>query len=441
MICLTALLACLIFLLRIEELQVRNSQEKYKDYLVADELRQSSEDLTKMVRLYVLTQDPKYVKWYHEILGIRNGTLPLPQHYNEIYWDLILDDNQRPRPSTAPDSLLKRIQELHLPENELALLKKSERYSDELTQLEEEAIHAVSGKFKNAAGEYSLIAEPNLDLARRLVSNRSYMEKKAAIMGAVQEFYNVMTNRLNLQEQNLSRINKCFIIASIFLLSFVVLFVLLSTWKAFRSLSKLSTANEHLLLSALPPAVSERFKQGKNAMIKEGEVSVLFLDIGFMDPEIAAKQVDLLQKIFEEVYLLTKHFGVERIKTVQGDYMVVAGLLDPLLHHSEVLSDFALAVREKVKEFEQSHSVAFYVRMGMASGMVITGVLEDKKYLYDLWGDVLKTASRFESIAEKGEILISKKMASELKSKFEVIEKDSLEKSYLLKRRLAPAFK
>ena len=61
--------------------------ERYKSFLLADELRQSSDDLTRLARTYVESGDAKWEQQYFEILDIRNGKRPRPAHYENIYWD------------------------------------------------------------------------------------------------------------------------------------------------------------------------------------------------------------------------------------------------------------------------------------------------------------------------------------------------------------------
>lgn len=75
----------------------RANESRQQSFLLADELRQSSDDLTRMVRTYVVTGDPIYKQHYQEILDIRDGKEPRPVTYQNIYWDLVLADDQRPR--------------------------------------------------------------------------------------------------------------------------------------------------------------------------------------------------------------------------------------------------------------------------------------------------------------------------------------------------------
>ena len=90
------------------------SSSRIDSYLLADELRQSSDDLTRLGRTYVLTGDEKYEKMYFDILDIRNGKKPRPEAYFNIYWDLVLEHGQKPRPDTITKALSTMMEELNL---------------------------------------------------------------------------------------------------------------------------------------------------------------------------------------------------------------------------------------------------------------------------------------------------------------------------------------
>lgn len=432
---LISLLICLFYLLKIEEAEIVNGKNQYEAYLLVDEFRQSSDDLTKMARLYVLTKNDKYFKWYEEILDIRNGLEPLPLHYNEIYWDLILGETPPLKSSLAPISLQKRIKNHTFTPQELQLLSEAEMHSNSLSTIELEAMNAVKGIFQDASGQYAIQGVPNLALARNLVSGQQYMEEKAEIMKPLQACYDELSHRFSLEHQRLFDKNRVVIFISIVLLVFIVVLFGFSLSSVLKSFSKVSESNENLLLSALPSSISDRFKQEAGSTIQECEVSVLFLDLEVSEQK-PLNLGTLLQELFEQLDAMTIRFGVERIKTVQGTYMAVAGLSSSEVNHMENISRFALSLKEKVLEFGTFHKVILDVRIGIASGTVITGMIDHKRYLYDLWGDVLKEASKLESTAAKGDIQISKKMASTLKGSFEMIEKDPLEKIYLLQRHL-----
>ncbi len=88
------------------------AQVRYASYQTADELRQSSDDLTRLGRTYVVTGEEKYEKMYMDILAIRNGEKPRPINYHTIYWDLVLEYGQKPKPDGQAISLNQRMQDL-----------------------------------------------------------------------------------------------------------------------------------------------------------------------------------------------------------------------------------------------------------------------------------------------------------------------------------------
>ena len=90
LVSLLAIFALLLFLGQRDH--ERTHTIRYDSYLLADELRQSSDDLTRLARTYVITGDSRFESFYWETLAIRNGELPTPRHYERIYWDLVLGE-------------------------------------------------------------------------------------------------------------------------------------------------------------------------------------------------------------------------------------------------------------------------------------------------------------------------------------------------------------
>ncbi|MBX9923718.1 MAG: adenylate/guanylate cyclase domain-containing protein [Rhabdochlamydiaceae bacterium] len=429
------LLGCLFLLLKIEDREVSSTKKAYSDYLLADELRQTSDDLTKMVRLYVLTADPKYAEWYHEILRIRSGLSPTPENYHEIYWDLIFHSKDINTAKGKTISLKKRIQDAGFPPIEENFLLEGEVHSNHLAEMEQEAIYAMKGKFKNASGFYSIQGHANPQLAAKLVSEEEYMRQKAEVMQSLQQFYEHFDQRIKEQTDDLATFNKSVIFLSMALLVAIAFFMVRFLHKALRSLNLAAESNEHLLLSALPPAISEKIQQGKGSHVSECEACVLFLDVG-VEGELTKKDAEALQLLYAELDHITEIYHVERIRTVQETYMVASGISGKEESAAEQLADFMLAAKQRILEWEEKYHSSFYFKAGMASGTVIAGILDQKKYLYDLWGDVLKVASHLESNGVKNEIQITKKLASALKGFFETEEKEGEEKVYFLRGRI-----
>ncbi len=175
------------------------SSSRIDSYLLADELRQSSDDLTRLGRTYVLTGDEKYEKMYFDILDIRNGKKPRPEAYFNIYWDLVLEHGQKPRPDTITKDLRTMMEELNFSESEFALLTQAQNNSDALVGLEVKAMNAVKGKFDNGNGQYTQRGEPDFKLARELVHSQKYHQEKAKIMAPIAEFINALRDRTNTQ--------------------------------------------------------------------------------------------------------------------------------------------------------------------------------------------------------------------------------------------------
>lgn len=181
-------------------------------------------------------------------------------------------------------------------------------------------------------------------------------------------------------------------------------------------------ANERLLLKILPYKVAEQLKAGAQTIVNEAEASILFIDIvkfTEMTFQLGAQEtVRILGGLFDMFDDLTVTYGVEKIKTIGDSYMVVSGLPEASIDHPIRLADFALAAREDIQLFNKEHQMNLQVRMGMACGKVIAGVIGHKKYVYDTWGDVVNVASRMESTGVPGEIQLSESITQLLAEKF-----------------------
>jgi methyl-accepting chemotaxis protein len=164
-------------------------------YRLAGELRQSSDDLTRLGRTYVVTADPEYEREYNAVLDIRNGKMALPQDYHRIYWDFVAAGNMKPRPDTQPMALQDMMKQAGFTEAEFAKLKEAQANSDGLVNLEVEAMNAVKGKFKDGQGGYTKSGPPDLELARKLVHSKEYHQFKAQIMKPIDDFYVMFEKR------------------------------------------------------------------------------------------------------------------------------------------------------------------------------------------------------------------------------------------------------
>lgn len=146
----------------------RIQEERFQAYQVADGLRQSSDDLTRMARLYAVTGDTRYRDYFQEIIDIRDGAAPRPDGYFRIYWDFVLDTGQRPRTAHNAVSLDQLAQDAGFTTREFALLRQSEDNSNRLAELEQQALTAQT--------------PAQLEQARQTLHGPEYHQEKARIM-------------------------------------------------------------------------------------------------------------------------------------------------------------------------------------------------------------------------------------------------------------------
>src|SRR5436309_3191886 len=170
--------------------------------------------------------------------------------------------------------------------------------------------------------------------------------------------------------------------------------------------------SDALLLNVLPRSIAERLKQGERVIADYyDEVTVLFADVVEFTPfaarETPARVVDVLNEIFSRFDTLAERYGLEKIKTIGDAYLVVAGAPEPRQDHAAATLDMALAMHATVRSAEMSAGVPIRLRMGVASGPAVAGVIGHRKFSYDIWGDAVNLASRMESTGVPGSIQLA----------------------------------
>ena len=190
--------------------------------------------------------------------------------------------------------------------------------------------------------------------------------------------------------------------------------------------------SEALLHNIMPPAVAERLKQNPDVIADSHKpVTILFADIvGFTDmagrstPEAL---VTLLNKIFSRFDTLVDDLDLEKIKTIGDAYMVVAGLPAARDDHAQAVARLALAMIAATNEVSRETGERLQIRVGIHSGAVVAGVIGQKKFAYDLWGDTVNIAARMESHGEAGRIQISADTAVFLEDQFDLEPRGEIE--------------
>ena len=181
--------------------------------------------------------------------------------------------------------------------------------------------------------------------------------------------------------------------------------------------------SELLLMNILPGSIAERLKAASQTIADHFDsASILFADVVDFTPLAQrlppAEVVGILDQLFSRFDTLLERHGLEKIKTIGDCYMAAAGVPDPSPDHARRAALLALDMREAVATSLVGDGFGLELRIGINSGPVIAGVIGSKRFLYDLWGDAVNTASRMESHSTPGEIQITRATYELLKDEF-----------------------
>lgn len=198
------------------------------------------------------------------------------------------------------------------------------------------------------------------------------------------------------------------------------------------TIDRLNRENERLLLSILPAAIATRLKSGEAGIADSfAEASVLFADIvdftklsGGMPP---APLVSLLNGLFTGFDELARRYEVEKIKTIGDCYMAVCGVPQTRAGHACALAEMALEMLGSMKDFNQTHGSSLRIRIGLNTGPVVAGVIGRSKFIYDLWGDTVNTASRMEATGLPDRVQVTEAMKNALAPQFDLEERGEVE--------------
>lgn len=178
--------------------------------------------------------------------------------------------------------------------------------------------------------------------------------------------------------------------------------------------------SERLLLNVLPRAIAERLKGRDDGATGESpeiiadsfpDVTILFADIvGFSrySAGVCPEQlVALLNEIFTDYDNIADFRGLEKIKSIGDAYMAAAGLPVPVADHAARAAHMALDMLSALARFNARTGNSIEIRVGLHSGAAVAGVIGKRKFIYDLWGAAVNTASRMESHGLPGRVHIS----------------------------------
>jgi len=197
----------------------------------------------------------------------------------------------------------------------------------------------------------------------------------------------------------------------------------LALQSANEQISHKNEENEHLLLNILPEPIAERLRNGEEPIADAfAEATVLFSDIvhftQFSSRTPADDLVDMLNGLFSAFDDLAFDLGVEKIKTIGDAYMAVTGLPVHRADHAEVMVEMALGMLAALDRFNAERGMSLEIRVGINTGPVVAGVIGKHKFIYDLWGDAVNTASRMESHGVSGRVHVSGSTYERVKDRY-----------------------
>jgi class 3 adenylate cyclase len=178
-------------------------------------------------------------------------------------------------------------------------------------------------------------------------------------------------------------------------------------------LEKEQKRSERLLLNVLPSSIANRLKD-EETLIADGhaDVTVMFADISNftqLTEQMAPKDmVEMLNTMFSRFDTMTDKYGLEKIKTIGDAYMLVGGLTSIRDSYVKDVVDMAIEMRKFVSLHTDLIKLDIGIHIGIATGPAVAGVIGNKRFIYDVWGDAVNVASRLADKGKKGEILIDK---------------------------------
>ena len=204
------------------------------------------------------------------------------------------------------------------------------------------------------------------------------------------------------------------LVDSIYVQAAVTAFALIaaSVYYAFSLAENAKAETEALLRNILPGSIVERLQARPTEVIADTfpEASILFADISGFVPLArklgAARTVELLNTMVSEFDRLAQACGVEKIKTIGDAYMAASGLPEPSVGHTERLATLAIEMQNAIARLKAEMKLDLNVRIGLASGPVMAGVIGRQKFTYDIWGDAVNLAARLEGLSEPGRVLV-----------------------------------
>ncbi|MCA1325307.1 methyl-accepting chemotaxis protein [Herbaspirillum sp. alder98] len=193
---LVAVVISLTGALREANLALEHAHEsRYYSATLANELRRTTEDMTKFARAYVTTGDPNDEERYAMIVDIRNGKRARPQNYDRFNWDLVIARKIVDGKDARPVPLAELIKQSGFTEQELAKMRDALQVADQLSKVDITAFHAVKGEFDDGEGKFTVVGAPNQAMAQELVFDQNYRNLFGRAMSPINDFLRLVDER------------------------------------------------------------------------------------------------------------------------------------------------------------------------------------------------------------------------------------------------------
>lgn len=190
-----------------------------------------------------------------------------------------------------------------------------------------------------------------------------------------------------------------------------------------RALQTEQERSDRLLLNVLPAPIADRLKSSEEVIADAyPDTTVMFADL--VDFTVRSqtvgprRMVEALDDLFSIFDALARRHGLEKIKTIGDAYMAAAGVPAPRADHADAVAQMAIEIRDHVEGRVDPDGNPLAIRIGIDSGPVVAGVIGKSKFIYDLWGDTVNTASRMESHGVPGRIQVTARTHERLRTRF-----------------------
>lgn len=360
---------------------------------VVARLQQNSQRVGDILQL---ADDPELIELYQQL-----------QFREEDY----LNDRQNPERA----ALYKAIEELK------TAIKQSSNLSTE------RQLSAI-----NALNDYQEIAQKIIRLDLEIRTQISQFDRQASELSA--QLLEIARQEIQQGEYRINQTSQAatgLLVASLLLALVFASAIAQEFIYALKQLEIEQAKSESLLLNILPKTIADRLKEETTTIADQfTDVTVLFADIvGFtnLSSRISPRElVTLLNEIFSDFDRLADLHGLEKIKTIGDAYMLVGGLPEPKADCAKDVAEMALDMQQAIAQFNLNHQENINIRIGINTGSVVAGVIGQKKFIYDLWGDAVNIASRMESHGLPGSIQVSEETYQLLQFSYQFEERGSI---------------